>query len=53
MNCVKCVEVKSFHLCSEVTPQCAEKNALPVYEPGSIFDSRRVKIFRPSDAMKE
>ena len=53
MNCVKEVEVEFFHLCLEVTPQCAEINALPVYESASTFDPLNLKKFRPSDAMKE
>jgi len=47
MNCVKWVEVKFFHLCLEVTPQCAEINELPVNESGFTFDPLQFKIFVP------
>ena len=53
MNCVKWVEVKYFHLCLEVTPQCTGINALPVYESNSIFDPFKLKKLRPSNDMKE
>jgi len=52
MNCFRLVEVKFFHLCLEVRPQCAEIKTLPAYESGSTFDPLKVKKFRPSDTMK-
>jgi hypothetical protein len=43
MNYLTWVEITFFHLCLEVTPQCTEINALPVFECGFTFDPLKVK----------